>query len=56
MCGIRRNPLLHKFVIGQFQGSCPILYILFETCKVMVTTLFSFPVLFQSNELSNHVF
>ena len=26
-----------------------------ETCKVMVTTLFSFLMLFQSSELSDHV-
>ena len=56
MCGGRRNPLLHEFALGQFQGSCPTLNILFGTCKVMVTILFSFPVLSQSNELSNQVF
>ena len=27
-----------------------------ETCKVMVTTLFSFSVLFHSSELFDHVF
>ena len=35
-----------------------VLYFIFylETYKAMVTTLFSFPVLFQSSELFDHVF
>ena len=56
MCAVRRNPLLHYLALGQFQGSYPILYLIFGTCKVMLTTLFSFLVLFQSSELSNNVF
>ena len=29
MCGVRRNPMIHYLALGQFQSSCPILYILF---------------------------
>ena len=46
--------MLHYLALGQFQCSCPIQYIFYlETCKVMVTTLISFPVLFQSSKISN---
>ena len=54
MCGV--SGAIKPIALGQFQGSCLILNILFGTCKVMVTTLFSFLVLVQSNDLSNHVF
>ena len=53
MCGVRRILMPHYLALGQFQSSCPILYIYLENCKVMVTILISFPVLFQSNKLSN---
>ena len=34
MCGVRRNPMLHYLALGQFQSSCPILYILFGNLQI----------------------
>ena len=34
MCGVRRNPPLYYLALGQFQNSCPILYLLFRNLKI----------------------
>ena len=34
MCGVRRNPMLYYFALGQFQCSCPILDILFGNLQI----------------------
>ena len=53
MCGVRRNPKLHYLALGQSKVHVPYFIFYLETCKLMVTTLISFLVLFQSNKLSN---
>ena len=45
-----------KLLLDNSNVHVPYFIFYLETCKVMVTTLFSFLVLFQSNELSDHVF
>ena len=45
-----------NFLLDNSNVHVPYFIFYLESCKVMVTTLFSFPVLFQSSELSNHVF
>ena len=56
MCGVRRNPLLHYLTFGHSNVHIPNFIFYLETCKVMVTILISFLVLFQFSELSNYVF
>ena len=34
MCGVRRNLMLQYLALGQFQSSCPILYILFGNLQI----------------------
>ena len=45
-----------NFLLDNFNVHVSYFIFYLETCKVMVITLFSFPVLFQSSELSDHVF
>ena len=45
--------MLHYLLLDNFNVHVPYFIFYLETCKVMVTTLISFPVLFQSNKLSN---
>ena len=51
MCGVRRNPNANTNLLLDNSNFHVIFYL--ETCKVMVTTLISFPALFQSSKLSN---
>ena len=44
-----------KFLLDNSNVHVPYFIFYLETCKVMVTTLFSFPLLFQSSELFDHV-
>ena len=34
MCGVRRKQMLHYLALGQFQSSCPILYIVFGNLQI----------------------
>ena len=56
MCGIRRNPLLHYLLLDNSNVHVPYFIFYLETCKVMVRTLFSFLMLFQSSKLFDQFF
>ena len=45
-----------KLLLDNSNVYVPYFIVYLDNCKVMVTTLFSFIVLFQSSELSDHIF